>query len=738
MKVFSGWSIRTHLILLVAFAVTPALAIILYTGLEQKRNSLDEAHGQCSALVKALAGDMGNTVSSTRQLLTTLAVLPQVRNLDAPACTRLFREILRSDDRYLNLQLFRPTGESVASVVPPPPGLNVSDRKYFRDAVRRRTFSAGEFIVGRTVNKPTFNFALPVTGNRGELLGVVQAAINLERVNAIFDRSHFPAGSALILLDGTGTILFHSANARSLIGTKDDRGLFNDMLTARGNEKVILRPSGGSYRIMAYRSLQLTGDSAPYLHIRLEVPEKAIFTDANHILFRNLWLLTLAVVLTAMAVFAYANRVIINRATRLVRSSRLLAAGARDVQVGIPYSEGEFGLIAQAFDDMARTLALREEERGTFVRELQTATRQALDERTKTEAILASIGDAISIQDREFRILYQNSTSRRWMSNQDGLYCYEAYEQRHQVCDNCPIRETFADGQVHTAERRLTINGRDMCLLITASPLRNSVGDIIGGIEIVKDITDRKMAEIAQEELTGRLAESNQQLQHFAYIASHDLQEPLRTITSFIQLLARRYQNKLDKDAGEFIAFIIDGAQRMQRLINDLLEYSRVGSQGAPFVVFEAGSALRAAEMNLKKRIEESGAEITHDPLPAITGDETQIMQVFQNLLSNAIKFRGDEPPRIHVACAEAPMEWEFHVADNGIGIDGQFFERIFEIFQRLHGRDAYSGTGIGLAVCKKIVERHGGRIGVTSEPGRGSCFSFTIKKDLSEKRAAA
>ena len=610
MKPFSGWSIRTHLILLVAFAVTPALAIILYTGFEQKQNALGEAHSQCSTLVRALAGDMVNTVSSTRQLLTTLSALPQVRNLDARTCNNLFREIQRSDTRYLNLQLFRPTGESVASVVPPPPGLNVSDRKYFRDAVRRRTFSAGEFIVGRTANRPTFNFALPVMGDRGELLGVVQAAVNLERVNDIFDKSHFPAGSALVLLDGSGTILFHSDEVRHLIGTKDDPGIFKDMISAEGNEKTTLRFSEGSYRIMAYRSLQLAGDTTPYLHIRLEVPEETILSHANRILNRNLRLLALAVGLAAVAALAYANLVILNRTKGLVRSSKLLASGRLDAQVGIPYSEGEFGLIAQAFDDMARTLALREEERASFVEDLQTAT----------------------------------------------------------------------------------------C----------------------------------------KLAESNQQLQHFAYIASHDLQEPLRTITSFIQLLARRYQGKLDKDADEFIAFITEGARRMQLLINDLLDYSRVESQGKPFVAFAAERALGAALMNLKKRIEESGAAITHDPLPTITGDEIQITRVFQNLFSNAIKFRCDERPRIHVGYMQTHEEWKFSVTDNGIGIDGQFFERIFEIFQRLHTRDAYSGTGIGLAVCKKIVERHGGRIGVTSEPGKGSCFTFSVNKDLSEKAGTA
>jgi light-regulated signal transduction histidine kinase (bacteriophytochrome) len=228
---------------------------------------------------------------------------------------------------------------------------------------------------------------------------------------------------------------------------------------------------------------------------------------------------------------------------------------------------------------------------------------------------------------------------------------------------------------------------------------------------------------------TAKLTESNRELQHFAYIASHDLQEPLRTITSFVQLLAKRYQGKLDQDADEFIGFITDGALRMKVLINDLLAYSRVESKGKPFADFDCEKTLEHTLAGLRQAISESKAEITHDRLPILHGDEVQISQLLQNLIGNAIKFRGSEPPRIHIGCIEQSKEWQISVADNGIGIESRFFERIFDIFQRLHSREQYAGTGIGLAVCKKIVDRHGGRITVTSELGQGSTFAFSISK---------
>ena len=223
------------------------------------------------------------------------------------------------------------------------------------------------------------------------------------------------------------------------------------------------------------------------------------------------------------------------------------------------------------------------------------------------------------------------------------------------------------------------------------------------------------------------LKRSNKELEQFAYVASHDLQEPLRMVASFTQLLEQRYKDKLDKDANEFIGYAVNGANRMQGLINDLLTYSRVGTRGKAPEPADSHSALGEAVLNLETMIRENHAVITNDDLPEVRADRSQLVQVFQNLIGNAIKFKSEETPRIHLSAREAPGEWIFSVKDNGVGIDPQYFERIFVVFQRLHSREEYPGTGIGLALCKRIVERHGGKIWVESAPGKGSTFFFTI-----------
>ena len=267
----------------------------------------------------------------------------------------------------------------------------------------------------------------------------------------------------------------------------------------------------------------------------------------------------------------------------------------------------------------------------------------------------------------------------------------------------------------------------DKWLFLTAAPLRDDHGNVTGAIESLRDITERKRSDEKLKQTMADLKRSNTDLEQFAYVVSHDLQEPLRMVTSYVQLLSKRYKDKLDSDADDFIGFAVDGASSMHTLIQDLLTYSRVGTRGNPLTPAACEDALDQALANLKLTIEDSGAVVTHDPLPTVAADSSQLVQLFQNLIGNAIKFHDDEPLRVHVAVERKDDEWKFSVVDNGIGIDPEFFERIFVIFQRLHGREEYSGTGIGLAVCKKIVDRHGGRMWVESEPGRGATFYFTI-----------
>jgi signal transduction histidine kinase len=268
---------------------------------------------------------------------------------------------------------------------------------------------------------------------------------------------------------------------------------------------------------------------------------------------------------------------------------------------------------------------------------------------------------------------------------------------------------------------RATTQGRDELGLLT-----DAFNQMLAQIE--QRDTSLRANEEQLKHNAEELKRSNEELERFAYVASHDLQEPLRTVASFAQLLGSRFKGRLDSDADDFIHFIVDGATRMQTLINDLLTYSRVGTKGKPFEPVAADDAIRAVLNDLDRAIENNRAVVTHDPLPVIMADSVQLRQLLQNLIGNAIKFhKKGEPPRVHISAAPQNGKWEFRVRDSGIGIDPQYFDRVFIIFQRLHGPDEYAGTGIGLAVCKKIVERHAGRIWVESESGIGSTFCFTL-----------
>ncbi len=287
------------------------------------------------------------------------------------------------------------------------------------------------------------------------------------------------------------------------------------------------------------------------------------------------------------------------------------------------------------------------------------------------------------------------------------------------------IRET--GHQKNPTEFRLRHKDGTWVIVETTGSAVFSEGNVVAIQTIGNDITERKRAEEKTRQLLAELDRSNKELEQFAYVASHDLQEPLRMVSSYTQLLARRYKGRLDADADEFIAFAVDGAYRMQRLINDLLSYSRVGTRGKEFEPTDCAAFFDQAITNLKGTIGESGAEVTCGPLPTVMADKSQIGQLLQNLIGNALKYHGDEPPRVHVSAEQKGDEWVFSVRDNGIGIDPQYADRIFVIFQRLHNREEYAGTGIGLAICKKIVERHGGRIWLESQLGSGATFHFTI-----------
>jgi PAS domain S-box-containing protein len=363
-----------------------------------------------------------------------------------------------------------------------------------------------------------------------------------------------------------------------------------------------------------------------------------------------------------------------------------------------------------------------------------TNHKRAEETQAKLAAIVESSDDGIIGKTLDGIIVTWNHGAERIFGYTSGevvgkhILMLIPVERQHEETD---IQRRLARGEPieHFETVRLTKEGRRIDVSLTVSPIRNAAGTVVGASKIVRDITAKKKAEESLARQAEELARSNVELERFAYIASHDLQEPLRSIHSFAQLLQREVSGNLSGNGAEYLGYITGGVKRMRTLINDLLAYSRVNSQGAAFTPADCNEICTRVLMDLQASIESKQARIAIEPLPVVIGDATQLGQLFQNLLINAIKFHGSQAPYIRVAVTEAPSEWIFSVTDNGIGIAPEYFDRIFIIFQRLHTIEEYSGTGIGLAVCKKIAERHGGRIWVESVSGKGSTFYFSLLK---------
>lgn len=378
------------------------------------------------------------------------------------------------------------------------------------------------------------------------------------------------------------------------------------------------------------------------------------------------------------------------------------------------------------------------EELERRVHERTAELEKQIVERQKTETqlrqVIESVPNAIIMSDENSHITLVNSLVEQMF----GYHRDELIGQSVDILVPNRFRANHPQYQIsflHAPQTRAMGAGRDLYartksgneipVEIGLNPIQTSQG--LQVLSAIVDITERKKIEEKLEAHARELARSNEELEQFAYVASHDLREPLRMISSYVQLLEQRYHNQLDQDAKDFIQFAVDGAERLQTLINDLLSFSRVGTRGKPFHPTNVQHVLDQVCKHLKFVIDDNKAQIKYQNLPTIMADETQLIQVFQNLISNAIKFQSSVSPKIQIDAQQQQGYWQFSVSDNGIGIDPNFSERIFVIFQRLHTREEYSGTGIGLAVCKKIVERHGGRIWFEPSPPHGTRFLFTI-----------
>ncbi len=374
-----------------------------------------------------------------------------------------------------------------------------------------------------------------------------------------------------------------------------------------------------------------------------------------------------------------------------------------------------------------------------------TEIRKKTEENQRLADVVESSDDAIITKTLDGIIL-------SWNKGAEGIYGYSKIEvigknismlappELKKEIEELIAKIKLGEKVRHYETSRLRMDGSLINISLTLSPVFDTSGKLVAISNISRDITERKLAEKKLkkyknsleekvEKRTEELAKSNAELEHFAYITSHDLREPLRMITSFLQLLERRYSDQLDKDAHEFIGYAVDGAKRLDDMTKDLLEYSKVTSAEPVLVPVNLENVLEDALINLVVSSEEKNAIIDHDPLPTVNGDEKLLTMLLQNLIGNAIKYNDKKPPKIHISSKKEDNRYIISVKDNGIGIKPEHLERIFTIFQRLHSKEEYEGTGIGLAIAQKIVDQHHGKIWVESEQGKGTTFYFTLQK---------
>lgn len=836
---FSLTSLRSRAIILVLLAILPVLALNLYSYFDQRQIAIRDMQKDQLAAARNLATVQETLIGTTRQLLTTLARMPQVQQHDRDGCNALLARIAAQSPYYGVLLAVDSQGQMFA-IAPGAPGpANYVDRMWFQKTVQSLGFVIGEPLQGRTTNKYLINLAYPILDDAGRLQGVLTAGLDLTWLGSQLAKNNFPSSTAMDLTDSTGKVLYRYPEPLKYVGKMLPEALIQAM--AAGNEGVAAGGGlPGDERLFAFTRL-----SPPWQELRVAIglPTEWAIDKVNRGLRRNLiWLGSVAIL--ALAAAWYGGDLFVVRPVRKLRSvTERLAGRDLSVRAGPDHTVGELSLLAHSFDQMADSLQAREkdlresEERfrtmanaipqlawmaksdgyifwynqrwhdytGTTPEDMEGRGWQSIHDPEVLPKVLEqwqisiATGEPFDMvfplrgADGQFRqfltrvmpLKDSHGNMLQWFGtntditerqlaeealrrNREDLNRAQAVahvgswrlnvqkndltwsDENHRIFGIPPgtpmTYETFfgtlhpedreyvdqgwraaLKGEPYDIDHRIMVDDKVKWVRERVALEFDSEGHLLGGFGTTQDITERRRAEEELKRTLEDLERSNRELEEFAYISSHDLQEPLRQVANFSEMLATEYQERLDERALRYFGYITTGARRMQVLVNDLLSYSRVGQAEIPKVPASLEDILKATLNDLETLIRESGADISFDPLPTLKVHPNQMALLLQNLLVNSIKFHNEKSPRIHLSARQQGGEWEISIRDNGIGFDPQYAESIFKVFKRMHSQEKYPGTGIGLAICKKIVERHSGRIWAESQLDRGATFYFTI-----------
>jgi len=732
-------SIRTRLILafvlIVLLPMAVISAVVAISGTEgaqmQLAAQLDMAASFKESAINTwsatLKNELGDALIGEKTLPYVSALIKKTRDSQEHQAARNalighFRQMTAQTQRFKALFLMDRQGQVVLSTDRGQEGQVYSDMDFFCRSVK------GPSVCPSSISGMTMVAARPIIGKGGRVVGVLAGQARLGPLNEIMSSPIGLGKTGKTYLVGNDHTLLTALNT-------DEPGI---LVQSNGIQAVLEDQAKGFSTYKDFRGTRVIGAYRylPELGVGLLAEqEQAESSQAMYVLLAvNASVALAAVIIAAFASMSVTRSIAVPLA-ELSETAARIAAGNLDLSADVQRKD-EIGSLAQTFNFMTDKLkqtmeGLRTSEgkyRGIFANALEGIFQTTFD------------GRMFSANPAMARILSYDSPDDMLEALTDikhQLYCYP--EERDLVLSILREQGTVLGYECQFFRK----DKQRIWVSISAAIVRDDVGKPLFIEGLITDIRERKRAEELLARKTAELERSNKELEEFASVASHDLKAPLATIGGFSQILYERYHDKLDEKGQRALFHIINGTFRMELLIQDLLAYSRVTTGGQSFSLVHCSTVIDMALGNLRAAIEQNDAVITVDDLPDVYGDEMQFVQLFQNLIGNAIQYRSEQPPRIHVSAKRlddptihsalriphSAMEpsWLFSVTDNGIGIAPDHYEKIFEIFRRLHSNDKYPGTGIGLAICKKIVERHGGRIWVESEPGKGSTFYFTV-----------
>jgi PAS domain S-box-containing protein len=709
-------SVRTIVVFLLAVAVGPSLlvqgGIYAYWFTSAYESNLQANKELAHALAAALEGYVLDLAQHEQVIGAAISTKWPYTTEELDALMAASAKDYPALNAFL---LFGPDGRVIAGsdarlkeALKP---VDVSDREYFREAIRAHGWALSDLLEGRADPNPIFVVARAIY--RGDKLeGVLVGSVNPDRLAEATIKLQRREGGGYACFDRKGHLVFRSSVTSLTWADRIDPDSGDLVQRAlRGEEATGTMHWKNSteqrlaVRVPVGRLGWVAGTGEPRSHAVAPAARTLLLAGGGN----------LGVICLSLGGAWFISRRIVRGINGLRSHAQAVGQGNLDQTVPLGRIR-EVGDLAEAFNRMT-----------TLRRSAEQALLAAKEEWERT---FDSVPDLIAIMDSNHRVMRANRAMAQRLGRRPeeciGLPCFEVVHGTGCPQDSCPHAQTIIDGKEHTVELHEPGLGGDF--LVTTTPLLDGSGKLIGSVHVARDITDRKRAEGELKSTALELARSNQDLEQFAYVASHDLQEPLRMVTGHLSIIQDRLGGSLDETTSQSMFFAMDGAGRMQAMISDLLTFCRAGRKADGFLPTDMEAVLAVVLDNLAAAIADAGAVVEHDPLPTVKAEQSQMIQLLQNLIGNAIKYQpAGQAARIQVAAARDHDGWLLSVRDNGIGIRPEHLDRVFMIFQRLHSRDQYPGTGIGLALCKRIVEFHGGRIWVESEPGKGSTFLFTL-----------